>query len=95
MGRPKSALMTLSDQFAVKFAVLATKRASGLKLDSIPPIFLRRPRFSPPRGLLSFCARGTLKILTMAAGMTDRLWSVEIIVALFETAEPEPAKRGC
>jgi hypothetical protein len=30
----------------------------------------------------------------MAAGITDKLWSVEDIVALVEAREPKPAKRG-
>jgi hypothetical protein len=30
----------------------------------------------------------------MAAGITDKLWSVEDIVALVEAAEPKPGKRG-
>ena len=30
----------------------------------------------------------------MAAGITDRLWSVEDIVGLVEAAEPKPGKRG-
>jgi len=30
----------------------------------------------------------------MAAGVTDRLWSVDDIAALVEVAEPVPAKRG-
>jgi hypothetical protein len=31
---------------------------------------------------------------TMAAEITDKLWSVEDIVALVEAAEPKSAKRG-
>jgi len=30
----------------------------------------------------------------MAAGITDKLWSVEDIVALVEASEPKPRKRG-
>jgi hypothetical protein len=30
----------------------------------------------------------------MAAGITDKLWSVEDIVALVEASEPKPGKRG-
>ena len=30
----------------------------------------------------------------MAAGITDKLWSVEDIVALVEASEPKPSKRG-
>jgi hypothetical protein len=30
----------------------------------------------------------------MAAGITDKLWSVEDIVALVEAREPKPGKRG-
>jgi hypothetical protein len=30
----------------------------------------------------------------MAAGVSDRLWSVEDIVALIDAAETEPKKRG-
>jgi hypothetical protein len=30
----------------------------------------------------------------MAAGMTDKLWSVEDIVALVEASKPKPGKRG-
>jgi hypothetical protein len=30
----------------------------------------------------------------MAAGVSDRLWSVEDIVALIDAAESEPTKRG-
>lgn len=30
----------------------------------------------------------------MEAGITDRLWSIEDIVALVEAAEAKPAKRG-
>jgi hypothetical protein len=29
-----------------------------------------------------------------AAGITDKLWSVEDIVALVEASEPKPGKRG-
>jgi hypothetical protein len=30
----------------------------------------------------------------LAAGITDKLWSVEDIVALVEASEPKPGKRG-
>jgi hypothetical protein len=30
----------------------------------------------------------------MAAGVTDRLWDVEDLVALVDAAEPAPKKRG-
>jgi hypothetical protein len=30
----------------------------------------------------------------MAAGITDKLWLVEDIVALVEASEPKPGKRG-
>jgi hypothetical protein len=30
----------------------------------------------------------------MAAGITDKLWSIEDIVALVEASEPKPGKRG-
>jgi hypothetical protein len=30
----------------------------------------------------------------MAAGITDKLWSVEDIVALVEASQPKPGKRG-
>jgi len=30
----------------------------------------------------------------MAAGITDKLWSVEDIVALVEASEPKPSKCG-
>jgi hypothetical protein len=30
----------------------------------------------------------------VAAGITDRLWSVEDIVVLLEASEPKPGKRG-
>jgi hypothetical protein len=30
----------------------------------------------------------------MAADITDKLWSVEDIVALVEASEPKPGKRG-
>jgi hypothetical protein len=37
----------------------------------------------------------TLRVTpAMAAGVSDRLWEVSDIVALLETAEPEPGKRG-
>jgi len=45
----------------------------------------------------NFCRQhASLKKITpaMAAGVTDRLWDVEDIVALLDAAEPEPAKRG-
>jgi hypothetical protein len=32
--------------------------------------------------------------LAMAAGLTDKLWSFEDIVALVDAAEPRPRKRG-
>ena len=31
---------------------------------------------------------------TMAAGVSDRLWSMEDVVALIDAAEGEPKKRG-
>ncbi|MEA2947923.1 MAG: hypothetical protein QOI40_3253 [Alphaproteobacteria bacterium] len=30
----------------------------------------------------------------MAAGITDKLWSIEDIAALVDAAEPKPSKRG-
>jgi hypothetical protein len=30
----------------------------------------------------------------MAAGVTDRLWSVQDVVAMAEAAAPKPGKRG-
>jgi hypothetical protein len=37
----------------------------------------------------------TLRVTpAMAAGVTDRLWEVSDIVALLETLEPRPGKRG-
>jgi hypothetical protein len=30
----------------------------------------------------------------MAAGIADKLWSIEDIVALVEASEPKPGKRG-
>ena len=44
----------------------------------------------------NFCRiHKTLRVTpAMAAGVTDRLWSVSDIAALVEAAEPKPAKRG-
>jgi hypothetical protein len=37
----------------------------------------------------------TLRVTpAMAAGVTDRLWEVSDIVAMLETSEPKPGKRG-
>ncbi len=37
----------------------------------------------------------TLRVsLAMAAGVSDRLWSIGDIVALIDAAQPEPKKRG-
>src|SRR5919205_2647007 len=44
----------------------------------------------------NFCRiHKTLRITpAMAAGVTDRLWSIDDIAALVEAADPKPAKRG-
>ena len=44
----------------------------------------------------NFCRiHKTLRVtLAMAAGVTDRLWSVEDIVGLLDAAADEPRKRG-
>jgi hypothetical protein len=44
----------------------------------------------------NFCRiHKTLRVTpAMAAGVTDRLWTVADLVALVEAAEPEPGKRG-
>jgi hypothetical protein len=42
-----------------------------------------------PRG-----PRGEKRAPAIAAGITDKLWSVEDIVALVDASEPKPGKRG-